>query len=130
MAPARSSNHILNVLVGECCGTLDTMVPVKGQTQVHVVLPNARFDVRQCSLVLSFFGNGRIGPCAVCLVRTPNALGKIDPLPQQYHELADPSQPLTPAGRAEFSNFAKSFPICECTPTERLLRSSHLCCIL
>ncbi len=69
-----------------------------------------RIDVRQGSLLLSFFADGRIGPTALCVERTPKPLGKLDPLLKKEVELVDPRVPKMPAARCEFDELRARFP--------------------
>ena len=94
----------------DICGTLDTTVAQKGQKRVQVVHPSVRIDVRQCSLMLSFFADGRVGPTALCVARTPKRLDQQDPLHAKKHPLVDPREPLTPAGREEFKELRELYP--------------------
>ncbi len=94
----------------ELGGVLDRTVAVRGEKRVQVVHPKVRVETRQCSLMLAFFADGRIGPCGVCMERTPTPLGKQDPLLESKHELVDPRVPHMPAAREEFNGLRAKFP--------------------
>ena len=69
----------------ELGGVLDKTITVKGTKRVQVCNPLARIDVRQGSLMLSFFADGRIGPVGLCVTRTPTTIGGQDPLLKTKH---------------------------------------------
>ncbi len=94
----------------ELGGVLDKTVELKGAKRVHVVHPKVRLEVRQASIMMCTFADGRMGQCALCLERTPQQLGKQDPLLKTKKELVNPRMPLTPKAQDEFKELRHEFP--------------------
>ncbi len=94
----------------ELGGVLSKTAEIRGAKRVHVAHPVFRIESRQASMMLNFGADGTIGTVAICLPRTPNSKGVQDKHFKTPHDLVDPRQPLTPAGRKEFAQLRAAYP--------------------
>lgn len=84
----------------ELSGVLNTTVSVRGERRIQTKSAKVRVEARSASLMLSFFGDGRVGPPAICLPLTPKVINGV----------RDPTLPYTRKNRTEIEQLRSDFP--------------------